>query len=206
MNTVFHDLKGSWQYLNHFILHFILFQDFQTHHITSSPQPYYIGAITLQMTKERTREMKRLVCPHMLREATLHQWSLQFVSQVLLTEHTALDGTIPFVPLPKISNKPPWYMAHFRTRRYDVMRVPVKPKQQARKLPGRLLESSKKKSKLLFMSHTSYVIGIKNMSLMQLTCIFSRIFSTLSQKNLIRNACILAAGSACVISLCVREE
>lgn len=150
--------------------------------------------------------MKRLVCSHMMREATLHQWSPQFVSQVLLAEHTALDGTIPFVRLPKISNKPPWYMAHFRTRRYDVMSVPVKPKQQARKLPRRLLESSKKKSKLLFMCHASYVIGIKNMSLVQLNCIFSRIFSTLPQKNLIRNACILAAGSACVISLCVREE
>lgn len=106
--------------------------------------------------------MKRLVCSHMMREATLHQWSPQFVSQVLLAEHTALDGTIPFVRLPKISNKPPWYMAHFRTRRYDVMSVPVKPKQQARKLPRRLLESSKKKSKLLFMCHASYVIGIKN--------------------------------------------
>lgn len=90
--------------------------------------------------------MKRRVCSHMMREATLHQWSPQFVSQVLLTEHTALDGTIPFVPLPKISHKPPWYMARFRTRRYDVMSVPVKPKQQARKLPGRLLESSKIKT------------------------------------------------------------
>lgn len=74
--------------------------------------------------------MKGLVCSHMKCEATLNQWSPQFVSQVLLPEQTGLDGTVPSVPLPKISHTCPWSVACFRTRRYDVMSVPIKPKRQ----------------------------------------------------------------------------
>lgn len=83
----------------------------------------------------------------MVTEAGLNQWSPQFVFQVLLTEPIALAGTVPSLPLPKISNNPPWCMACFKRRRYDVMSMPINPKPQARKPPGRLSERRKQEIK-----------------------------------------------------------
>lgn len=105
--------------------------------------------------------MKRLAWSHvdMVQKAGLNQQSSQFVFQVLLAEPTALDGRVPSFALPKMSNNPLQRMACFRRRRYDVMSVPMKPKQQARDLQGDL-QSSKKKSKLLFMCHVLQALKI----------------------------------------------
>lgn len=120
----------------------------------------------------------------MVTEAGLNQWSPQFVFQVLLTEPIALAGRVPSLPLPKNFNNPPQCTACFRTRSYDVMSTPINPKPQARKPPGRLLESRKKEIKTTIYATcvTGLMVQTLKMSVTKLHCFFSRIvyFRTIS--------------------------
>lgn len=158
--------------------------------------------------------MKRLVQAHvdMVTEAGLNQQSPQFVFHVLLTELTALAATVPSLPLPKNSNNPRRCTACFRTRRYDIMSMPINPKPQARKPPGRLLESRKKRNQncyLCHMCHTSDAIGIKN-ECSETTLFFLQNILPTSEKSHQKWA---RPGSwqwegrkhFCVISLCPRD-
>lgn len=148
---------------------------------------------TLPMTEPRTRETKRLAWSHSVPEAGRNRQSPRSVPQVLSTEPTSLDGTVPSLPLTKISKSSPGCMFHDREMWYNEWadKSEVSGKATTRDAFRKQLHINRK---LLFTCYTSYVAGIKNMTLVELNWIFSRRFSTLPRKSLIRNARVLSAG------------
>lgn len=152
---------------------FIIFKGFSK--ILPHQQPYYTGwachATNDENEAQGNGDILGPMTTHCLRQDKINVSSACPLSAFNRTHHCRETSPKPLIT--------PRVHAWLRTRRDDVGSMAMNPEQAAKRSPGSLLKSSRKKSKLSFTYHKSYVIVFKNTNIVELICVFSRIFGPL---------------------------